>query len=69
MAVEVVLRKLGNSIGLSLPRSLVVERNLKANERVLVQVIKEADLRADFGSLKRKMSGQRFKDLVKKGWE
>ncbi len=69
MAVEVVLRKLGNSIGLSLPKSLVVERNLKPNERVLVQVIKEADLRADFGSLKRKMSGQRFKDFVKKGWE
>lgn len=35
---------------------------------VIVEVVKKADLTALFGSLKRKMSGQKFKDLVRAGW-
>ena len=30
---------------------------------------KEADLTDIFGTLKRKMSGQEFKDLAREGWE
>ena len=69
MAVEVTLRRIGNSVGFSLPKKVVDARRLKPNDRVLVEVIKEADLSRDFGSLKRAMSGQQFKDLVKRGWK
>jgi len=68
MATEVLIRKWGNSIGVVLPKEFVKDNGLKENEKVLIDVVKEADLTKLFGSLKRKMSGQAFKDMVRKGW-
>ena len=69
MAVEVTLRKWGNSIGVVFPKEFVKERNLKPNQKIVVEVTRKADLRKIFGSLPRKMTGQEFKDMVKEGWE
>ena len=69
MATEVIVKKWGNSMGILLPKELVEKKNLKENEKILVEVVKEADLKNIFGSLKRKISGQEFKDLARKGWE
>ncbi len=69
MASEVVLRKWGNSLGVVLPKELVENKGLHEKEVILIEVVKEANLKDVFGSLKRKMSGQEFKDLVKQGWE
>ena len=69
MAIEVVLKRWGNSMGVVLPKEMVEKEELKENQRVLIEVIKEADLTDIFGSLKRKMSGQEFKDMVRKGWK
>jgi len=69
MATEVLIRKWGNSIGVVLPKEFVKDNGLKENEKVLIDVVKEADLTKLFGSLKRKMSGQAFKDMVRKGWD
>lgn len=69
MATEVIAKKWGNSLGIILPKSLVKEKNLKVNDKIIVHLIKEADLTPIFGTLKRKMSGQEFKDLVKEGWK
>ena len=69
IAVEVQLKRWGNSVGVILPKRFVEEQHLKLNEKFLVEVVKEADLSDVFGSLKRKMSGQEFKDMVRKGWE
>ncbi|MBI2550101.1 AbrB/MazE/SpoVT family DNA-binding domain-containing protein [Candidatus Woesearchaeota archaeon] len=69
MAIEVVLKRWGNSIGVVLPKELIDKEKLKENEKVLIEVVKEADLTKLFGSLKRKMSGQEFKDMVRQGWE
>jgi len=69
MATEVSVRKWGNSIGVILPKELVNKENLKENEKVFIDIIKEADLTKLFGTLKRKLSGQEFKDFVRKGWE
>ena len=69
MAVEVVLKRWGNSMGVVLPKEMVEKEELKENQRVLIEVIKEADLTDIFGTLKRKMSGQEFKNMVRKGWE
>ncbi|MFH1588804.1 MAG: hypothetical protein ABIA76_05705 [Candidatus Diapherotrites archaeon] len=68
MAVEVTIRALGNSLGFTLPKETVKARNLQADEKIFVEVFKEADLKKDFGSLKRKMPGQKFKDLVREQW-
>ncbi len=69
MATEVEVRKIGNSLGVILPKEFVKKRGLKEDERILIEVVKEADLRDVFGMLKRKMSGQEFKDMVREGWE
>ena len=68
MATEVSLRKWGNSIGIVLPRELVEAKGLKEKDRIVIEVAKKSDLSSLFGSLKRKMSGQEFKDMVKGGW-
>lgn len=69
MATEAVVKKWGSSMGIVLPKELVEKKGLKENEKILVEVVKEANLEGIFGSLKRKMSGQEFKDLARKGWE
>ena len=69
MATRAIVKKWGNSIGIILPRELVEKEKLKERDKILVEVVKEADLTKVFGSLKRKMSGQEFKDLVREGWE
>lgn len=68
MAEEVVIKRWGNSYGIVLPKEIMKKKHLKENEKVLVEVVKEANIQRLFGSLKRKMSGQEFKDMVRKGW-
>ncbi len=69
MATETIVRKWGNSVGVILPKELVEKEHLKENDKILVFVVKEADLSKTYGSLPRTVSGQKFKDMVRKGWE
>lgn len=69
MATEVVLKKWGNSIAAIFPKEVVEKEHLKVNQKVLIQIIKQTNLRDVFGSLPRKMSGQAFKDMAREGWE
>ncbi len=68
MATEVNVRKWGNSMGIVLPKELIEEKGIKEDDEIIIEVAKKADLSRLFGSLKRKMSGQEFKDMVRKGW-
>ena len=68
MAFIVSIKKWGNSIGIVLPKELVQSKDLKPNDKVLIEIGKQADLSKIFGTLERKMSGQDFKDMVRKGW-
>jgi len=69
MAVEIMLRKWGNSIGGVFPKSFVEEKGLKANDTVWVDVVKTVDLTPIFGSLKFKKSTQQMIDEERKGWD
>jgi antitoxin component of MazEF toxin-antitoxin module len=69
MAVEIMLRRWGNSIGAVFPKSFVEEMGLKADEIVVVEVIKKADLKEVFGSLKMKGTAQQMKDEARKAWD
>lgn len=71
MAIEVKLKKWGNSMAVIVPSAIIEKRKLKENDTILIEVIREADLSGIFGSLKgkRKMSGQKFKDLAREGWK
>jgi len=70
MAVEVKLRKWGNSMAVIVPSDLVERKALKENETFLIEIVRKADLSDIFGSIKkRKMSGQEFKDMTREGWK
>ncbi len=68
MEVTVKAKKWGDSLGIILPKEVVREGNLKADDTLKVDVFKEADLSDLFGTLKRKVSGQKFKDMAREGW-
>lgn len=69
MIVEVFVRKWGNSFGVVFPKDFVDEKGIQLNEKILVDVVKEADLGDVFGTLKSNVPGQLFKDEVRKGWK
>ena len=71
MGIEVTIRKWGNSFGVVLPKEVVEREGLKKNKKIVINIIKQADLSDIFGSLKGKikMSGQKMKDLSRKEWD
>lgn len=69
MTATVVVRKWGNSLGITLPKELVEGQNIKAGDVLsLPLVIKKADLSKIFGSLKTGENSQKFKDRAREGW-
>ncbi len=70
MAVEVKLKRWGNSMAVIVPSTLIEQKNMKENDTLLIEVIKKADLSDIVGMIKkRKLSGQEFKDLAREGWD
>ncbi len=71
MATETIVKKWGNSLGVVLPKDLVEQQHLHEHDKISILVVKEADLSSSYGSMKGKfkMSGQQFKDMVRKGWD
>lgn len=67
MAVEVRVRKWGNSMGIILPKEIVEREKLEENKKIMINIIKKADLSDIFGMIKnRKISAQKMKDLSRK---
>ena len=70
MAVEVKLKRWGNSMAVIVPNSIIEQKKLRENEAIFIEVVKRADLRPISGLIKeRKMSGQQAKSLARRGWE
>ena len=69
MENETVVKRWGGSLAVVLPKDLVNQRHIEENDKVIIDIRKEADLRDIFGTLKTKTTGQEFKDLVRKGWD
>lgn len=69
MEVEAIARKWGSSIGFIVPKEIIEKEKIRPNSKVLFEIIKVTDISDTFGKLKRKASGQKFKDSARKGWE
>jgi len=69
MAIQVKVRKWGNSIGIVLPSEFSEKQGIKENDKITIEIVKEANIKHLFNSLKTSMSGQKFKSMVKKEWE
>jgi len=68
MAIEVTVKKWGNSLGVVFPKNLVEKKQLKENSKVIIEVIKEANLKKIFGLGTKKIGGQKLKDIARAGW-
>jgi len=70
MAIEATIKRWGNSFGIVIPKEIIERERLKENKKVIINIIKVADLSDIFGLVKnRKLSGQKMKDLSRKEWE
>jgi len=69
MGIEVTIKRWGNSFGVVLPKEVIEKEELKENKKIVINIIKQADISDIFGLVKnRKMSGQKMKDLSRKEW-
>ena len=69
MAIQAKIRRWGNSMAVIIPNRLIQERRFKENDEIIIEIFQRADISNNFGLIKkRKMSGQEFKDMVRKGW-
>ena len=68
MEVEAIVRKWGSSIGFVIPKEVAEKEKIKPNSKVKFEIIKVTDISDTFGKLKRKLSGQEFKDKARSGW-
>ncbi len=69
MEAEAIARKWGDSIGFIIPKEIVEKEKIKPNSKVKFEIIRVTDISDTFGRLKRKVSGQEFKDMARAGWK
>ena len=69
MTIQATVKKWGNSVGILIPKEIVKSENIKVDREIFFDIVKKADLTNIFGSLERELSGQNFKDMVRKGWK
>ena len=68
--IEVKTKEWGSSLGIILPKPLVDEVGIKANETIIVDVRKGHKAKEFFGLLKGwKRNTQEIKDEARAGWE
>ncbi|HLC55570.1 MAG TPA: AbrB/MazE/SpoVT family DNA-binding domain-containing protein [Candidatus Nanoarchaeia archaeon] len=66
---EVITRKWGNSLGITLPKDIVEQQHIKENEEIRVIILKKSPvIRKNFGILKGKLKKdtQHLMDNVRK---
>jgi len=63
------IKSWGNSFGIPISKEEIKKRNLNEGEEVVVEIYKVGDFRKIAGILKTKVTGQEFKDEVRKGWK
>jgi antitoxin component of MazEF toxin-antitoxin module len=69
MSFDATVRRIGNSVGVIFPREYARSMDLKVDEKVRVNVVREADFSDVYGSLKTKKTAQKFKDEAREGWK
>ncbi len=46
----------------------IMKEKIKPKNKIKVEIVKSVDISDTFGKLKRKVSGQRFKNKARSGW-
>lgn len=66
--VEVITRKWGNSLGITIPKDVVEEEHLREDQKVVIEIKPVLDLRPLRGLIKFKKSAQEIKDEMRESW-
>ncbi len=69
MHVRSVVRRIGNSLGIVIPKDQVARHRIKAGDVVELEVERRDNLRELFGSLRFSKSTQRLKEEARAGWK
>lgn len=68
--IEGKLKKWGSSLGLIIPKEIVLKERLKAGEEIIFDIKKKIAVKEIFGSLKNwKIDPQKVKDMLRKEWD
>ncbi len=67
--IETITRKWGNSLGVTLPKEIVVREHIYENQRVVVEIKIVADIRKLRGLVHFKRSTQMIKEEMRAGWK
>jgi len=67
MAIQGILRRWGNSIGVVVPSEILRYKNLEEGEEVIIEIEKISPIKKVFGSLRNwKINPQKLKDEIRK---
>jgi antitoxin component of MazEF toxin-antitoxin module len=71
MEIKIIAKKLGNSIGIILPKEVIEINKIKENDELTIDIKKQILAKDLFGKYPRtsKKTGQEIKDEMRKGWE
>jgi putative addiction module antidote len=68
MTITAKIRKIGNSLGLIIPKEEVSRKKLKEGDVVEIEVLRRTHMKEMFGSIKFRRSAQELKDEARAGW-
>lgn len=68
MRTNARIRRIGNSLGIIIPREEVDRKKLKEGDLVEVEVLRRVSMKEMFGSIKFRKTAQEMKDELRKEW-
>lgn len=67
---KVRIKEWGNSLGVTIPKEIVIKENLKPNDEITITVTKKEVIEDFFGKLKEaRINAQKMKDESRKMWK
>jgi len=63
------IREWGNSLGVIIPKDIVIKEELRPNDQVTITISKGENLEDFFGKLKANVDAQKMKDESRKIWQ
>ncbi len=67
--VEVITRKWGNSLGITIPQEIVHKEHIRENQKLNITINLATNIQRIRGLVKFKKSAQQIKDEMRLGWQ
>ncbi|HIH17635.1 MAG TPA: AbrB/MazE/SpoVT family DNA-binding domain-containing protein [Nanoarchaeota archaeon] len=68
-AIKTKVKVWGNSLGIVLPREIVINERIRPEDEVTITITKKENLEDFFGKIKSKIDAQKMKDESRKMWK